>query len=95
HTKDKAVLSAYEAIEQFNWNEAEYDNYIKAMLAAQSEEATNISKYNKGKEDGIEEGKIESKIEIAKNLLLANIDINIISISTGLSVKEIEQLKNK
>ncbi|EER22252.1 PD-(D/E)XK nuclease family transposase [Rickettsia tamurae subsp. buchneri] len=38
NTKDEIVLLAYKTIEQFNWSEAEYDNYIKAMLAAQTEE---------------------------------------------------------
>ena len=63
------------------------------------------SSFNIGKKEGIEEGKIEGlkegrekgkieeKIEIAKNMLKLNIDINIISQSTGLSVDEIEELK--
>ncbi len=34
------------------------------------------------------------KIEIAKNLLSQNIDINTISIATSLSIKEIEKLKS-
>lgn len=32
HTKDKAVLSAYETIEQFNWNEPEYIAILKPCL---------------------------------------------------------------
>ncbi len=46
---------------------------------------------------GIEEEKKNSKkkiIEIAKNLLLANMDIEFISKTTGLSVEEIEELKD-
>jgi predicted transposase/invertase (TIGR01784 family) len=38
-------------------------------------------------------GKIEEKIEIAKNLLNQKIDIDIIVISTGLTVEEIEKLR--
>ena len=45
---------------------------------------------NKGKI----EGKIERNIEVAKNLLLAGISIDIISSSTGLSHSEIEKLKH-
>ena len=45
------------------------------------------------KEEGIEEGLKEGKIEIAKNMLKLNIDVNIISQSTGLSVNVIENLK--
>jgi len=46
-----------------------------------------------GKIEGIEEGEKLAKIEIAKNLLKQNIDLNIISISTGLSIQEIDKLK--
>ncbi len=45
-----------------------------------------------GIKKGIEKGKLEEKIEIAKNLLLANMDIEFISKTTGLSVEEIEEL---
>jgi predicted transposase/invertase (TIGR01784 family) len=42
---------------------------------------------------GVEKGKKEEKIEIAKNLLANNIDISVIAISTGLSEKEILELR--
>ena len=49
------------------------------------------------REEGIEEGKIEGlkegKIEIAKNMLKDNVDINIISKYSGLSIDEIKDLK--
>jgi predicted transposase/invertase (TIGR01784 family) len=48
----------------------------------------------KGMKKGIEKGEKKAKIEIAKNLLSAKVDINTIVISTGLSVKEIETIKN-
>jgi hypothetical protein len=38
------------------------------------------------------EAKKEREIEIAKNLILAKVDINTIVISTGLSVEEIEKI---
>ena len=51
----------------------------------------------KGKEEGIKEG-IEKgskneKINIAKNMLKDNVDINIISKYSGLSIEEIENLQ--
>ena len=46
-----------------------------------------------GKEEGLKEGEKNKSIEIAKNMLKLNIDINIISQSTGLSVEEINKLK--
>ena len=40
-------------------------------------------------------GEKRAKIEIAKNLLSSKVDINTIVISTGLSVEEIETIKDK
>ena len=44
-------------------------------------------------EKGKNEGKQNEKIEIAKNLLAKNIDVNIISECTGLSIEEVNNLK--
>ena len=46
----------------------------------------------KGVKEGKIEGKREQSISIAKSLLKNNIDIGIISESTGLSIKELEML---
>lgn len=45
------------------------------------------------KAEGKLEGKKESKVEIAKNMLINNLSITIISDCTGLSKEEIEKLK--
>lgn len=45
------------------------------------------------KSQGIEEGKKENRMEIAKNMLNRNMDITTISEITGLSIREIESLK--
>ncbi|MDR2834116.1 MAG: hypothetical protein LBV67_10420, partial [Streptococcaceae bacterium] len=42
---------------------------------------------------GIEQGKINNTIDIAKNGIINGIDLNTISLMTGLSVDEIEKLK--
>jgi len=47
-----------------------------------------------GESKGKAEGKAEEKIEIAKNLLSQNIDINTISKATGLPVEKINELKS-
>jgi len=44
-------------------------------------------------EKGLEEGKKRAKIEIAKSLLRAEVNIDIIVISTGLTIEEIKSLK--
>ena len=48
-----------------------------------------------GIEKGIEQGKMQEKLEIAKNLLLSNIDIKVISKTTNLPIKQIEKLQSK
>lgn len=47
-----------------------------------------------GIEQGIEQGIEKTKIEIAKNLLLQNVKLEVIEKSTGLSKEEIKKLKS-
>ena len=49
--------------------------------------------YRDGKDEGREEGSTTKAIEIAKSMLTENIDINIISKCTGLSIDEVNSLK--
>ena len=44
------------------------------------------------KEEGIEQGAKENSIKIAKNLIRKNVDLEIISESTGLSIEELKKL---
>ena len=48
-----------------------------------------------GRNEGRIEGKTERNIEIAKNMLNQNMDVNLISNVTGLSIEEIESLVEK
>ena len=52
------------------------------------------SSMSSAKEDGYEEGKLEKQIEIAKKLLIKNIDIEEIADITSLSKEEILKIKN-
>ena len=45
------------------------------------------------RQEGIEEGKKEEKIEIARNLINENVDIEIIKKGTNLTLDEIENIK--
>ena len=49
----------------------------------------------KGKKEGLKEGAKQEKILIAKNAINNNLDDNTIKIITGLSLKEIKELRNK
>lgn len=48
-----------------------------------------------GRKEGIREGIIKEKKEIALKLIKENIDINIISSTTGLSIDELKKIKNE
>ncbi len=63
----------------------------KRMLSKAQEEGLSAGRAE-GRAEGVEIGKINAKIEIAKNLLLQNIDINTISVATSLSVEDIGRL---
>ena len=69
-------------------------------ISTSKEERIIIEKIVEGRNDfysakntAREEGKEEGKIEIAKNMLKDNVDINIISKYSGLSIDEIKDLK--
>ena len=47
---------------------------------------------SEGREEGKEEGIKETQISMAKNMKARNMDLNLISELTGLSIKEIEEL---
>lgn len=47
-----------------------------------------------GKEEGLKEGRQEEKIEIARKMLEKNIDVKFISDVTGLTIDEIDDIKN-
>ena len=48
--------------------------------------------YNKGKEDGVAEGKIEAKIETARNFLAEGVAPEIIAKCSGLPLEEVQKL---
>jgi len=58
-------------------------NYNNAVKTAET----------RGREEGRAEGEKKAKIESAKNLLKAGVDINIIATAVGLSVDEVERLR--
>jgi predicted transposase/invertase (TIGR01784 family) len=103
---DAMIQRAYDELNQFNWSEAElhtYDQEIKRIMDNRAAEDYKLEQakaegieegLEKGKVEGLAKGKTEERITIARNLLAQNIDINIISSVTGLSVKEIEKLKS-
>lgn len=87
---DNVIERAYEELNQFNWTEEElfiYEQETKRIM-------DNIAAEEYKLEQAKSEGKAERNIEIAKNLLSQNIDINTISTATGLSIADIEKIKS-
>jgi len=76
-------------------NELEVYEYIrKKEMDSNAALETAIEKgFNQGLERGLDEGKKVRNIEIAKTSLSQGLDIKTISIITGLSTKEIENIK--
>ena len=103
---DVIIRRAFEAVDQASWTEEElrtYEHIIKTRLDNLAVEQQIIEDAEaigeaRGKARVFEEskakGKEERNIEIAKNLLSQNIDVNIIIAATGLSNEQIKKLKN-
>ena len=76
------------------------DDEVRA-LAQEREDARRIGNaikklhWDRGKEEGIKEGKEERNIEIAKKMLIENSEIDFIRSITGLSEKEILEIQSE
>ncbi len=97
--KDKVVSKYMETLEEVN-QDPEFREYMSIEEDAIKMEKSRISAgikkgLEQGLEQGIKKGSREKAISIAKSLLKNNVDINIIAESTGLSIEELEKLKNK
>ncbi len=84
---DLIIEKAYNALNQFNWNEAELIAYDEEIKRIQDNIAAMDYQYDKGR--------TEEKIEIALNLLRQNLPLDVISSATGLSHDELSALKAK
>ena len=104
--KSTKVLDAYHLIEKHSMSPEAYDLFIRTKLYEDSIAISMREEFAKGITEGIEQGKLEGieqgieqgekkkSIEIARKLLSENIDINTISLATGLTTHEIEKLKS-
>ena len=76
-----------------------YNNFIRSRLMMTEYEKKEIYQYDKQitlkeeRQEGIKEGIKERNYSIAKTLKQMNIDINLISEITGLTIDEIRKLK--
>ena len=84
---------AINELEILSQNENIIGLYDAELLEQSIREEIKDKALKNGLEKGIKKGISQRNTEIAKNLLKENIDISIISKTTGLSISEIEKLK--
>ncbi|MEM9341365.1 MAG: hypothetical protein AAGA66_21725, partial [Bacteroidota bacterium] len=76
-----------------------YQHYLKNLMNIASERHTKDADIEdlllKREEKGKIEGKVEGKVEVAKNLIEQGFDDKTISLATGLSEIEIQQLRKE
>ena len=87
---------AFEIVKQTTWNTKELEVYeyisLKEFDELHALQTAEKKGMEKGMERGMEKGAMQEKIEIAKNLLDI-LDVETISLKTGLSIQQIETLK--
>ena len=88
-SKNEEIEKAKKELEKLAMNPEDRELYELRLKAIRDEMNIRYSGYI----DGKAEGKNERNIEIAQNMLKENINIELISKVTGLSLEEIENLK--
>lgn len=92
---DASLEKALGVLEVMNFSQEEreaYEGHLKWLRV----EANTIKKYeNKGREEGLKEGKKEEKLAIAKNMLKKGYDINTIQEVTELDKETIAHLQRE
>ena len=71
----------------------EDDQIRENLLAIENAKRVHATLMENAKEEGLAEGSKQKEIEIAKNMLTENTDIDFISKVTSLTKEEIESLK--
>ena len=71
----------------------EDDQIRENLLAIENAKRVHATLMQNAEEKGLKKGIKQEKVEIARNMLKKELDINIISEVTGLKEKEIEKLK--
>ena len=87
----EGLRQAYEIANQHGWSKKELEIYESQEIQAHKLENIIETSRQEGEARGVERG----KREMAKNLLSAGVDIAIVARSAGLSVEDIEKLKEE
>ncbi|WP_410521386.1 Rpn family recombination-promoting nuclease/putative transposase [Candidatus Tisiphia endosymbiont of Parasteatoda lunata] len=90
---DQVIERAYDELNQFNWTEEELLTYEQETKRIMDNKASEDYLIKTAKAEGIQIGKSERNIEVAKNLKKAGVSTEIIFQSTGLTKEEIKKLE--
>ncbi len=86
--KHPEIKEAYDVLDRYHWTEDELQYYEKLIM----NEADAYGVMEAAKKEGRQEGRQEERIAIAQALLKQCLDLQQISVATGLSTKEVETL---
>jgi len=87
---DEVIKEAYEALNTVYWTDNELMLYEQEM----KNENDALSMLRQAELEGMEKGREDERLVVAKNLLQAGVAVSIISQSTGLTEAEIEASRN-
>jgi predicted transposase/invertase (TIGR01784 family) len=87
------IREAIELSEEAAYTKEELAIYDTYWDTVSTEKTLMAEKYAEGKAEGKAKGKVEEKIEIAKKMLLQDMDVSMISLITGLDENELKKFK--
>lgn len=91
---DKDMEKFFDEVKFLNTSQG-WTNFISVEEDAKKVQKTIMNNYKReGLEQGLKQGEKQKSIEIAKNMLKENIDIDIIAKTTGISKKELKTLNH-
>jgi len=92
---DQEIKNALDIVNEANLSKDELEAQYKRKEFLSIQRLAIMKAKNDGIEEGRKKGIEQRNIEIAKNLLKANMDIDFISKTTNLSIDEIEEMKSE
>jgi predicted transposase/invertase (TIGR01784 family) len=87
------IKEMYHELDKFGWSEEELATYDTQMKRRLDEEAIEELMIEDAEQRGMEKGKLERNIEIARYLLVEGIALDFIVKATGLTEEEIKKLQ--
>ena len=88
------IQRAYEALDQYYWSEAELNTYESWLKSERASKIIERQKLQDAEAKGMEKGREEEKLEIAKQMLFQlGLDLATVQKATGLSREELNKLQ--